>query len=1102
VSLVPSIARAGDVATALVTVRNAGDAPAAPSTIGLYLGPGGSTSVDVGLELGALDVGGLKPGAELQLPLSFTVPEVSPGYFPVIALADPAGAMVEISKANNRRMARLQVARADLVVEGMSVRPGTARAGDTVSLRVRVRNQARVSAEASEGAIYFVRSPTSVLEGATPLLTFPVARLTPGMSSETELLLTVPSASPGSFAVVARADSTSLVVEASESNNLRAVGLRVATPDLVISGFNVTPATVGVGETIHGTVSLYNRGPVTSHPTIANLYVGTAPDVDLATAMPVAMVRVPAISSRRSTALSVPIVVPPLPEGNQYLIVQVDAETASSPLFGAQTSLVPVLAALSNNPRSSARFTLTYPDLVVTGLATSPAWVRSGDSVVVTVTIRNQGQVTASSSTAGIFLGSGTGATDGLVPIATAAVGPLAGKTSMTLKVTAPVTVGTSGSYALIVEADWPKAVAETDDVNNKAVAQLQVTVPGTTEPPEPGSPLESLLDPSQFDMPWPKHSHYKQPWRAWLETVPAIRLRTGVGINYKWDRDRVNDAVELRLLAQSGFSRIRVEIGWNQIDYDTLDLTDAARAKLTAIAVGARAAGIRPLILLNANHGGPGPSRTTARTVRTSAAAGSRFLQLDSVTGIQVGYTGISNLSEYKMAEVFITAINPATGTVTLSKPLPVSLAAGRTVQLDTLRYLPFYPPGTPQFEATMAGWLDYVRAVLRTVTQTGVTSFDVEIWNELVFGSEFLGINAYYDPPAVPAFNYFDPRPGSSQWELARRTVAMLASEFPSVTPIWGFSNTSFFQMPIGDLPPGTRGQSYHPYFFLNYQSNADEQYGMANNFEGYAPASPPYRVVMPETAGTYLKTESLARLINPAARNARPPGSPSFAHFMTEFGLSPGEYGVADPEEGQLLKAKTLLRAAFFWLNKGLEALWFFEDVGDGDPLSFDLVPESVTTLSQNPPNPDAYMTPALLALRNAFRLLAGTQSVAATRELTIEAGAADGERGGIVFTGNGSHPALTYQDVLAVLPFQVDDRTFVLATYIMSRNILDPVPPVSFDVRISGLNGTEAQVRYVDPISGQDVPVQIIDRSDSSLTLSLPVVDYPYVLRIEE
>jgi hypothetical protein len=657
-----------------------------------------------------------------------------------------------------------------------------------------------------------------------------------------------------------------------------------------------------------------------------------------------------------------------------------------------------------------------------------------------------------------------------------------------------PVPAVEPGPYCLAARADSTSAVTEAVEANNQT--SRPVSIAGTA------GNLVSVVDPTQLDMPWPKHSHYKQPWRAWLETVPATRLRTGVGINYNWDRDRASDAVELELLAQAGISRIRVEIGWTTIDYDTLDLTDAARAKLNSIVRGARAAGIRPLILLNAHHGGPGPHRPLTRTVRTSAAAGSRSLQLDSVAGIQVGYTGLSNLSDYKMAEALITSVNPATGRVTLSKPLPVSLTAGQTLQLDTLRYLPFYPPGTPQYEATAGGWLDYVRAVVRAVFATGLSSFDVEIWNELTFGSDFLGINAYYDPPLVPGLDYLDPGPGSAAWELGRRTVAMLASEFPSVTPIWGFSNTTFFNTPVDELPPGILGQSYHPYFFLDYRSHADEPYGMANNLEGYAPPAPPYRVLMPETAGTYLKTESLARLINPTARQARPSGSSSFGHFMTEFGLDPSEFGVTDPDEAQLLKAKVLLRAAFFWLSKGLDALWFFQDLGDLDPLHFDLVPPAVATLSRFPANPDSYMTPALLALRNAFALFKDARPIVTARNLTVEVAAADGAGGGLVFPGDATHPSLTYQDVLAVLPFQVDDRTFLLATYVMSRNILEPPPLTPFVVRITNVNGLAADIQYVDPLSGRSLAVEVLERTDTSITLSLAVGDSPYLLHIQE
>jgi hypothetical protein len=53
-----------------------------------------------------------------------------------------------------------------------------------------------------------------------------------------------------------------------------------------------------------------------------------------------------------------------------------------------------------------------------------------------------------------------------------------------------------------------------------------------------------------------------------------------------------------------------------------------------------------------------------------------------------------------------------------------------------------------------------------------------------------------------------------------------------------------------------------------------------------------------------------------------------------------------------------------------------------------------------------------------------------------------------------------------------------------------------------VRITNVNGQEARVQYVDPMSGASLPVDVIERSDNSLTVSLPVVDYPRLLRIQE
>jgi hypothetical protein len=618
---------------------------------------------------------------------------------------------------------------------------------------------------------------------------------------------------------------------------------------------------------------------------------------------------------------------------------------------------------------------------------------------------------------------------------------------------------------------------------------------------PSQGAAQRSLVDPSQLIVPWPKHSHYKQPWRAWLETPTADRFLAGLGLTYNWNVERTRDDVEMQLLRQVGFSRIRIEVGWNNVRYETDDLTDHAKARLTAIAAAATRAGIRPLVLLNAHHGAPGPSLDLARVATMDAPAGSRELNLDSVEGVRPGYTGISNLTGFKMAEVIVTAVNPVTHKVALSKPLPAAIKAGQKLVLNTLKYRPLAEPGMSAYEETARGWLSYVRAVARTLREAGVPGFDLEIWNELTFGSDFVSAAAYYDPPLHQAAGSLLLE-GGRLWELARRTIDVLAREFPEATPIWGFSNVTFFHTPIRALPPGTRGQSYHPYFFVNYRSIADEQYGFVQNLEQFAPKAPPYRVLMPEGAGTFVKTESLMRLLEPAARTQKPPRTATFDHFMTEFGFSPAEHGVEDAGQADLLRAKTVLRGSLFWLNKGLTALWFFSDFDSLDGKGHDLFPPEVARLDALPASPDAYLGLPLAALRHVTTLFRSGSRVTRPRSLQMAAAVPVGEVPGIVFDGADGRPPLTYLDVLATLPFQLSNTRFVVAVYVMTRNILEPIPPARFSLVVSNVNGRTTEVRALDSLHGVEVPVEVRRRTSSSVEIVLSVVDYPYLLDLRE
>ena len=143
-------------------------------------------------------------------------------------------------------------------------------------------------------------------------------------------------------------------------------------------------------------------------------------------------------------------------------------------------------------------------------------------------------------------------------------------------------------------------------------------------------------------------------------------------------------------------------------------------------------------------------PVSSFNRTLTATAHQGDTTVYLDDTGGLRVGYSGLSNLTDYWAAEALITRIDG--DTVTLSKPLPKDIPAGTQSRWRHSKYRPFSEPGTADYEATIAGWQRYVGTVARFVSYVlGTTNrpdkgFDMEIWNELTFGSRFLNINNYY--------------------------------------------------------------------------------------------------------------------------------------------------------------------------------------------------------------------------------------------------------------------------------------------------------------------------------------------------------------------
>ena len=63
--------------------------------------------------------------------------------------------------------------------------------------------------------------------------------------------------------------------------------------------------------------------------------------------------------------------------------------------------------------------------------------------------------------------------------------------------------------------------------------------------------------------------SHWLQPWRGYLDTLRATKLRAAIGINIDNSVAAGEVPALARLLAANGFKRARYEIGWGSTNYD-----------------------------------------------------------------------------------------------------------------------------------------------------------------------------------------------------------------------------------------------------------------------------------------------------------------------------------------------------------------------------------------------------------------------------------------------------------------------------------------------------------------------------------------------------
>jgi hypothetical protein len=649
--------------------------------------------------------------------------------------------------------------------------------------------------------------------------------------------------------------------------------------------------------------------------------------------------------------------------------------------------------------------------------------------------------------------------------------------------------------------------------------------------------------------------SFWIQPWRAYTDTWPASRLLNSLGINFAGTG---SDSVEIaQLLHDSGFVLARRGVFWDAVSYkDPSTLRNPAH--MTAALALLHSHGLRPLIVLDADSLAPAPSiRITLETL-SNAPEGAQTVQLSATSAAKVipWKTGFNNLAFAGPADILITSAD-ANGVATLSRPLRKPLPAG-VHGATTLRYTPFEYPKladgqpNPVFQETLDGWLKYVDAVCKAAAGVvGPGGFDLEVWNELSYDSQFLNIEHYEAPNPEPKAKRLASK--AIRRAILDETVAYVRNPANGISPAVGITDGFASQTPFPSgaaAPIGLTALSKHPYVGAKtYPAAYAERHtvpvdalGTRDTVKGgFTPLFvPAYQSLMPEFTISGNFSEDLLRDVAPFTtyvygfphgRFVGPPGGTPPQKWITEFNLGPGHGIPMSPDEvtpaaGVTLsaadrahfQAKALLRDVVAMVGKGFARDYIFHAAQTKGALN--VVGSSFLGALEAHPGTypgDGAGGETLSGFREMLARFQGPGPGGPARQLQIVSIAQQGEHAQFAGDGTAAHPPLYDRDALAVLPFQSSPTRFVIPIYVMTRDLLtlyEPdaaasdverydLPDESFRVTLGNLPATagDPTVSAFDPLRGTSTPARLVSREGTDATFEIAATDYPRILTLQ-
>lgn len=462
----PQIMAPGYTGTLSTTVYNLGNSTVASYNTAIFLSK--DTIRDfLDINIGSTTLSNLYSNDSDVVAISASIPSnTTTGSYYLLFVADNNQTVTETNELNNIKYKAVTIA-TPFVDLGISNATGPSNVTSTtsISMTASLNNYGNTTASACTTGFYL--STDTILSVNDTYLSYSPTYLDLSAGGKTNVYasFTLPQATAnGSYFILIVADYLKTVNESNENNNVAYSPLTVANPfvDLTITPTSV-PSVTSVASTVNVSFTIYNSGNSNGAGCFIGYYLSTDTLFDVNDSY-ISYISASSLSASSSRNISAYFTMPSVSNGNYYLLFFIDNNYIIS-------------ESNENNNVSYAPITVAtnFVDLTITSSSNTTSVIQ-GNSISISATIKNEGTLSANSSSIGYYLSSDSLYDVGDIYLTSSSGSSLSAGSSSLRSASATIsTLVAAGKYFIISFADYANSISENNETNNYKAQPLTV---------------------------------------------------------------------------------------------------------------------------------------------------------------------------------------------------------------------------------------------------------------------------------------------------------------------------------------------------------------------------------------------------------------------------------------------------------------------------------------------------------------------------------------------------------------------------------------------------------------------------------------------------